>query len=100
MDERSLTDCNMPRPPRFIRLAAASAAASFVELEGVADHLRADVLAQSGELARAQRLLFAFRLGVVGLRLPVEQAPERQSVVEGKSVSVSVELGGCRIMKK
>src|SRR3546814_18152898 len=49
--------------------------------------------AEGGE--RPHRLLAAHR-GLLRLRLP----SDRKSVVEGKSVSVRVDLGGRRIIKK
>src|SRR3546814_12721853 len=70
---------------------------------------RAETLASafSGKLTRnffplatllnaAEMLLSAQQAVIVGAR----GAADRKSVVSGKSVSVSVDLGGCRIIKK
>src|SRR3546814_16408613 len=58
-----------------------------------------DLVSLRGSIERLPQILVLDRLPVGSLpatRLPVD----RTSVVSGKSVSVSVELGGCRSLKK
>src|SRR3546814_16717077 len=52
------------------------------------------------EYSGVNGLLGVDRLGRRWLEMNGKQAKDRKSVVEGKSVSVSVDLGGRRIIKK
>src|SRR3546814_11110581 len=87
----------------FLELPEIEAAAPDEGLDRGEEILAEHAVARRGPAANERRLLprqgFGFIIGDRGA-VGKHDRRDRKSVVEGKSVSVRVDLGGCRIIKK
>src|SRR3546814_12294874 len=69
-------------------------------LQGVAGQLVERVAALPGNAGRTQLLRWLLAIGAIFVAWRMWRGLERKRVVSGKSVSVGVDIGGGRILKK